>query len=81
MEMWEAMAGQFSGPFSAVLNSAASSRPLARHWPSPQGCLVVPSKDYSHGQALLHRPESVKGERPKTISRAQKKDHENYITN
>ena len=63
-----------SGIFFSAFLSIALTRPLHR------GCLVVPSGDYSHGQAPATRPDFVKGDGQKTHSRSEKKDYENYIT-
>jgi len=56
-----------SGFFCSAFLSIALTRPLHR------GCLVVPSEDYSHGQAPAPRPRFVKGDGQKTHSRAEKK--------
>jgi hypothetical protein len=53
--------------FLLAFLSVALTRPLQR------GCLAVPSKDYSHGQAPPTQPDFVKGDRPNTHSRAEKK--------
>ena len=39
--------------FQVFLPLPVRLRSVAPHKAVPQGCLVVPSEDYSHGQALL----------------------------
>ena len=60
--------------FSAFLSVALTALPKTSARP-----LVVPSEDSSHGGGLT-APLFVKGDRPNTHSRSEKKDHENYIT-